>query len=865
MRGIRSCAALRALGVAGVLVAALAMAPSALAVATPSTDINSTGPLTDIWIGTDTGCQVAYSGDTADEFYGPQSAPADCGTFISTGGTQYGPDFANHGYSATPGSIDTPFTPVSQSAVTGSGTTASPYSLTTTETVGSTGLTLTETDSYVVGSESYETDITVANSGTSAVTALLYHGGDCYLQGNDHGYGFVDSATNGPACTENANNSPTGRIEELQPITPGAHYLETGFGANWAAIAAQTDLPNTCDCTTYEDNGASINWDLNVPAGGQVTYSLLTSFSPSGALGLSTAKTADSSSATVGGSDGYTITISNPNASAVSLATITDTLPTGFTYTAGSSTGATTSDPTVTGQDLSWAGPMNVPAASGGTPGTVTLHFKVTVSSTTGTYYNDAGGTATGYTVAPTGPTAAVTVNGAGDAGDTSQGQAVSATEGQAVSGATVATFTDTDNDSSASDYTASINWGDGTAASAGTVSGTGGSYTVTGSHTYAEHGSYQVTVTITDTDAPTNITTPTSTATVSERPLSPTGAGVSATEGQSFNGTVATFTDGDTAPAASEYSATIDWGDGTSTSAGTITGSAGSFTVTGSHTYAEEGSHTVHVTVQETDNSATAATSMSTATVADAALSGAGKGTLASAASFSGAVATFTDANSSAPVSDFTASINWGDATAASTGTVTGSAGSYTVTGGHTYAAAGSYTVHVSIADDGGSTASPSTTIVVTIPTTGNSAPVCTGVTANPNRLWPPNHKFQLVTLSGATDPDGDTLTYDITGVQQDEPVLGPDKTEPDAKPGPTANTVKLRAERKGKGHGRLYFIAVTVSDGHGNSCNATVVVAVPHDHHQRTVPDTGKRYDSYATPPRPSRNTHGHHHGRH
>jgi len=44
---------------------------------------------------------------------------------------------------------------------------------------------------------------------------------------------------------------------------------------------------------------------------------------------------------------------------------------------------------------------------------------------------------------------------------------------------------------------------------------------------------------------------------------ITATGTAVSSTEGKPFSGTVATFTDPDTTATASEYSATIDWGDG--------------------------------------------------------------------------------------------------------------------------------------------------------------------------------------------------------------------------------------------------------------------------------------------------------------
>jgi uncharacterized repeat protein (TIGR01451 family) len=124
-----------------------------------------------------------------------------------------------------------------------------------------------------------------------------------------------------------------------------------------------------------------------------------------GATPLSAAKTADSATTQAGGSNGYTITISNPSNTAVTLDSIFDVLPQGFSYAGGSTTGATTSNPTIQGQTLTWAGPFNVPAN-----GILTLHFDVVVSTTPGEYLNDAGGSTSGASVSPTGPTAKVTV-----------------------------------------------------------------------------------------------------------------------------------------------------------------------------------------------------------------------------------------------------------------------------------------------------------------------------------------------------------------------------------------------------------------------------------------------------------------------
>src|SRR5205085_1948522 len=76
------------------------------------------------------------------------------------------------------------------------------------------------------------------------------------------------------------------------------------------------------------------------------------------------------------------------------LSSITDNLPAGFSYVAGSSSVNTgesdvaIGDPSQSGEGsttLTWDTPMTVPASGSGT-----LHFLVTASSTTGSYTNSA-------------------------------------------------------------------------------------------------------------------------------------------------------------------------------------------------------------------------------------------------------------------------------------------------------------------------------------------------------------------------------------------------------------------------------------------------------------------------------------------
>lgn len=93
------------------------------------------------------------------------------------------------------------------------------------------------------------------------------------------------------------------------------------------------------------------------------------------------------------------------------------------------------------------------------------------------------------------------------------------------------------------------------------------------------------------------------------ETQLAATAVPVAATVNTAFSGTVAHITDALTSDASSALSATITWGDGAS-SAGTVSGSAGSFTVSGTHTYKSAGTDTIEVTVEDAATGATASTS---------------------------------------------------------------------------------------------------------------------------------------------------------------------------------------------------------------------------------------------------------------
>jgi hypothetical protein len=97
---------------------------------------------------------------------------------------------------------------------------------------------------------------------------------------------------------------------------------------------------------------------------------------------------------------------------------------------------------------------------------------------------------------------------------------------------------------------------------------------------------------------------------------LSASGVNFSATAGAPFSGTVATFTTPETVDGAGAFSASILWGDG-STSNGIVMGSKGSFTVSGSHTFADpKASPGYAVSVQISNPNTQSAMANDTATV---------------------------------------------------------------------------------------------------------------------------------------------------------------------------------------------------------------------------------------------------------
>ena len=267
-----------------------------------------------------------------------------------------------------------------------------------------------------------------------------------------------------------------------------------------------------------------------------------------------------------------------------------------------------------------------------------------------------------------------------------------------------------------------------------------------------------------------------TSTVNVQLGPAVAGGVTVNDTEGASTGPitTLATFTDSAiNNPTAGNFTATIDWGDGSATTSGSVSGpdTNGVFTVssTTGHTYAEEGSHTITVTVTDTTNNTTGSAT-DTASIADAPLTA---GTVTVGGGVEGVTpatlsATFTDANPNGSPADFTATVNWGDGTQ-TTGVVTENAGVFSVAGTHIYADEHvNEPVSVTIQDVGGSVVTESTTTTVadapltagTVTASGGAAGV-TPTTLSAT-FTDANHGAPTSDFSGTVNwGDGSTSTF--------------------------------------------------------------------------------------------------------
>lgn len=143
-----------------------------------------------------------------------------------------------------------------------------------------------------------------------------------------------------------------------------------------------------------------------------------------------------------------------------------------------------------------------------------------------------------------------------------------------------------------------------------------------------------------------------------------------------------------------------------------------------------------------------------------------------------------------------------------------------------------GATVVEFTATDDDGNASQCQATVTVV-----DTTPPEIEVVLAPTLLWPPNHKMvdiaASVTVSDICDPSPTFVLASITSSEPDDARgIGDGHTMNDIQEaafGTPDTAFKLRAERAGRGSGRIYTVTYTAMDGSGNQASASAVVVVP------------------------------------
>jgi chitodextrinase len=293
--------------------------------------------------------------------------------------------------------------------------------------------------------------------------------------------------------------------------------------------------------------------------------------------------------------------------------------------------------------------------------------------------------------------------------------EAIYSAEGQTFSGAVGLVFDEAGDNSNLANLSGTISWGNGDISNATLVpiNGNSGSYSVQGTEVYTEAGSYSGSVQVTESGGESaRLSFEAYVAAASLSAGSPESIDISL--GQTYSGEVANFSDQAGAYSSpSNLSATINWGDGTTSPGQIVPLGGGSFAVCASygdnHTYATEGSYygTADVTEQG-GNSLTGTYAPQFTAFVDAALQPGSAETISATQghSFGGEVGSFVDAAGSAsnPPS-LSATVDFGDGRSPVYADIVPLGdGTYSVQASYTYASAGSYGGSVQVSEEGSS-----------------------------------------------------------------------------------------------------------------------------------------------------------------
>lgn len=248
--------------------------------------------------------------------------------------------------------------------------------------------------------------------------------------------------------------------------------------------------------------------------------------------------------------------------------------------------------------------------------------------------------------------------------------------------------------------------------------------------------------------------------------------------------------------PGADGWSATVNYGDGTATQPLALNPDK---TFALNHTYADNGSYTVVVTVTDDDGAWGSDSALVTVNNVAPTVEAGADATIDEGGSVSLAPATFNDKGT---LDTHTASIDWGDGSPVESGLVaeapfgppgsTSGASGTVVAGTHVYADDGVYTVTVTVTDDDGSVGSDTTTVTVR-----NLAP-----TVSAGGPYSVDEGSSVLVSAVGSDPGDDALTYawDLDGNGSFETPGQTVTFSAAALDGPSVATIRVQATDTGR-----------------------------------------------------------------
>jgi hypothetical protein len=163
-----------------------------------------------------------------------------------------------------------------------------------------------------------------------------------------------------------------------------------------------------------------------------------------------------------------------------------------------------------------------------------------------------------------------------------------------------LATFTDGDPNGATTDYTASIDWGDGATSTGSVQVDSNGGFDVIGSHAYSLSGTFTIGISIADAGGALATTSSTAQVAATMGGIAASGTTVKVNGGQTFTAVLANFSESNPSFTSANFSAVINWGDGTSSAGAISPNSNGDFSVTGTHTYFKAGAKKVDIVIQD-------------------------------------------------------------------------------------------------------------------------------------------------------------------------------------------------------------------------------------------------------------------------